>query len=141
MNSLSLLKVFFKKVRKIKTGAVMQKFLDKMLERVDKSRYDTSFKAGDTLKVYVKIIDGTTKRTQLFEGLCLARHNNGVNSTFLVRKLSNNEGVERIFPLYSDVVEKIEVVKRGRVRRAKIYYMRNLRGKAARIKEIRDTKN
>lgn len=93
------------------------------------------FRAGDTLKVAIRISEGANERTQVFEGVCIARKNRGVGSSFTVRKVSHNQGVERIFHLYSPKVEGIEVVKRGVVRRAKLYYMRDLRGKAARIKE------
>lgn len=93
------------------------------------------FKAGDTLKVAIRITEGNNERIQMFEGVCIARKNKGIGSSFTVRKISHNEGVERLFHLYSPKVEGIEVVKRGVVRRAKLYYMRDLRGKAARIKE------
>ena len=95
------------------------------------------FKAGDTLRVHVKITEGDKQRIQVFQGVCIKRHNNGVGSTFTVRKVSNGMGVERVFPLHAPVVDKIEVVTVGRVRRAKLYYLRNLQGKAARIKEVR----
>lgn len=94
-----------------------------------------TFDAGDTLKVSVRVKEGDRSRVQAFEGLCIARHNKGVSSSFTVRKLSFGEGVERVFPLYSPIVEKIEVVRRGQVRRAKLYYLRGLTGKAARIAE------
>lgn len=99
------------------------------------------FKAGDTVKVGVRIVEGRTERLQYFQGLCISRANNGINSSFVVRKISNGEGVERKFPIYSPRLETIEVVRRGVVRRAKLYYMRELRGKAARIKEKLDLKN
>ena len=95
------------------------------------------FKAGDTLRVHVKITEGDKQRIQVFQGVCIKRHNNGVGSTFTVRKVSNGMGVERVFPLHAPVVDKIEVMTIGRVRRAKLYYLRNLQGKAARIKEVR----
>ena len=95
------------------------------------------FKAGDTLKVHVKITEGDKQRIQVFQGVCIKRRNSGVGSTFTVRKVSNGMGVERVFPLHGPVVDKIEVLTVGRVRRAKLYYLRNLQGKAARIKEIR----
>jgi len=95
------------------------------------------FKAGDTLKVHVKIREGEKERVQVFEGLCIARHNDGVRSSFTVRKVSYGVGAERIFPLHSPRLEKIEVVARGVVRRAKLYYLRERTGKAARIREIR----
>jgi large subunit ribosomal protein L19 len=95
------------------------------------------FKAGDTLKVHVRITEGDKQRIQLFQGVCIARHNKGVGSSFMVRKVSNGVGVERVFPLHAPTVEKIEVLTVGRVRRAKLYYLRNLQGKAARIRELR----
>lgn len=95
------------------------------------------FKAGDTLRVHVKITEGDKQRIQVFQGVCIKRRNNGVSSTFTVRKVSNGMGVERVFPLHGPVVDKVEVMTVGRVRRAKLYYLRNLQGKAARIKEVR----
>ena len=93
------------------------------------------FSPGDTLRVHVKVVEGQRERTQAYEGICIARKNSGVNSAFTVRKISFGEGVERVFPLYSPSVDKIEVVRRGRVRRAKLYYLRDRRGRAARIAE------
>ncbi|MHA1569992.1 MAG: 50S ribosomal protein L19 [Alphaproteobacteria bacterium] len=93
------------------------------------------FGPGDTIRVNVKVVEGSRERIQAFEGVCIARKNAGVNSAFTVRKISYGEGVERIFPLYSPRVDSIEVMRRGRVRRAKLYYLRGLRGKAARITE------
>ncbi len=95
------------------------------------------FKAGDTLRVNVKVIEGNRERVQAFEGMCIARRNRGINSAFTVRKISYGEGVERVFPLYSPRIDSIEVVRRGRVRRAKLYYLRVRTGKAARIVELR----
>lgn len=95
------------------------------------------FKAGDTLKVHVKIVEGDKQRIQVFQGVCIKRHNNGLGSTFTVRKISNGMGVERVFPLHSPNIDNIEVLMVGRVRRAKLYYLRNLQGKAARIREKR----
>ncbi len=95
------------------------------------------FGPGDTVRVNVRVVEGTRERIQAFEGVCIARASKGVNSNFTVRKLSYGEGVERVFPLYSPRVESIEVVRRGRVRRAKLYYLRSRRGKAARIAERR----
>lgn len=95
------------------------------------------FKAGDTLKVHVKIVEGDKQRIQVFQGVCIKRHNRGLGSTFTVRKISNGMGVERIFPLHSPSVDTIEVLMVGRVRRAKLYYLRKLQGKAARIREKR----
>jgi large subunit ribosomal protein L19 len=93
------------------------------------------FTTGDTLKVHVKIKEGEKSRIQMFEGVCIARKNAGLNSSFTVRKISFGEGVERKFPLYSPNVDKVEVLKVGKVRRAKLYYLRNLSGKKARIVE------
>ncbi|MCP5364433.1 MAG: 50S ribosomal protein L19 [Hyphomicrobiales bacterium] len=96
------------------------------------------FAPGDTLRVMVKVVEGSRERLQAFEGVCIARRNRGLNSSFTVRKISYGEGVERVFPLYSPNVASLEVVRRGDVRRAKLYYMRNLRGKKARIAEKTD---
>ncbi len=93
------------------------------------------FSPGDTLRVNVKVVEGTRERIQAFEGVCIARKNRGLNSSFTVRKISYNEGVERIFPLYSPRIDSIELVRRGDVRRAKLYYLRGRRGKSARISE------
>jgi len=96
------------------------------------------FRAGDTVRVAVNIKEGDKTRIQNFEGVCISIRGEGTSKTFTVRKIgANNVGVERIFPLYSDSIENIQVIRRGRVRRAKLYYLRNLRGKAARIKELR----
>ncbi len=95
------------------------------------------FRPGDTLKVYVKIIEGETHRIQVFEGLCIKRQGTGIAETFTVRKMSNGVGVERTFPLHSPNIDKIEVLRKGKVRRARLFYIRNLSAKAARIKERR----
>ena len=100
----------------------------------------SEFRAGDTLKVGVKVIEGDRTRVQNYEGVCIARSNKGMGSNFTVRKISFGEGVERVFPLYSPNVESIEVVRRGAVRRAKLYYLRGRTGKKARIAERRDTR-
>lgn len=92
------------------------------------------FKAGDTVKVYVRILEGDKERIQTFEGVVLCRHRGTTNASFTVRKISDGIGVERIFPLHSPYIERIEVVSQGRVRRARIYYLRKLKGKASRIK-------
>ncbi len=96
------------------------------------------FAPGDNLRIHVKVVEGTRERIQMFEGVCIARKNRGVNSAFTVRKISHGEGVERVFPLYSPKIAKIEITKRGAVRRAKLYYLRGRRGKSARIREKRD---
>ena len=93
------------------------------------------FAPGDTVRVRVKVVEGTRERIQAFEGVCIGRRNRGINSSFTVRKISYGEGVERVFPLYSPRIEGIELVRRGDVRRAKLYYLRGLRGKRARIAE------
>ena len=95
------------------------------------------FKAGDSLRVHVKIVEGEKQRIQVYQGVCIKRHNKGVGSSFTVRKISGGVGVERVFLLHSPVLDKIEVVTVGQVRRAKLYYLRNLQGKAARIREKR----
>src|SRR6478609_3011076 len=97
------------------------------------------FRAGDTLKVHVKVVEGNRSRVQLFQGICIRVQGSGVGRTFTVRKVSFGVGVERTFPLHTPIIDKIEVVTRGDVRRAKLYYLRELRGKAAKIKERRDT--
>ena len=94
------------------------------------------FRAGDTLTVHVRVIEGDKERVQVFQGVCIKRKGGGINETFTVRKISNGVGVERIFPLHSPRLAKIEVARRGRIRRAKLYYLRDLKGKAARIKEL-----
>ena len=96
------------------------------------------FRAGDTLKVHVKVVEGNRSRVQLFQGICIRVQGSGVGRTFTVRKVSFGVGVERTFPLHTPIIDKIEVVTRGDVRRAKLYYLRNLRGKAAKIKEKRE---
>lgn len=98
-----------------------------------------NFRAGDTLKVHVRVIEGNRSRIQVFQGVTIRRQGAGVRETFTVRKVSFGVGVERTFPLHTPIIEKIEVVTRGDVRRAKLYYLRNLRGKAARIREKRET--
>ncbi len=97
------------------------------------------FRSGDTLKVHVRVIEGNKSRVQLFQGVVIRRSGGGVRETFTVRKVSYGVGVERTFPVHSPVIEQIEVVTRGAVRRAKLYYLRDLRGKAAKIKERRET--
>jgi large subunit ribosomal protein L19 len=96
------------------------------------------FRAGDTLKVHVRVVEGNRSRVQLFQGVVIRRSGGGVRETFTVRKVSFGVGVERTFPVHSPIIEKIEVATRGDVRRAKLYYLRSLRGKAAKIKEKRD---
>ncbi len=98
------------------------------------------FRAGDTVRVGVKVVEGTRERVQNFEGVCIARSNRGMGSNFTVRKMSFGEGVERVFPLYSPIVDSLTVVRRGVVRRAKLYYLRGRTGKSARIAERRDNR-
>ena len=97
-----------------------------------------AFRAGDTLRVHVRVVEGSRTRTQVFQGVVIARQGGGVRETFTIRKISFGVGVERTFPVHTPTVERIEVVTRGDVRRAKLYYLRNLRGKAAKIKERRE---
>ena len=97
-----------------------------------------AFRPGDTLKVHVKVVEGSRTRTQVFQGVVIARQGGGVSETFTIRKISFGVGVERTFPVHTPIIERIEVVTRGDVRRAKLYYLRNLRGKAAKIKERRE---
>ena len=113
-----------------------QKQMEKSLEQ----RTIPEFAPGDTVRVDVKVVEGSRERIQAFEGVCIARKNDGVNSSFTVRKLSYGEGVERVFPLHGPQVAGVSVVRRGRVRRAKLYYLRGRTGKAARIAEKTTTR-
>ena len=108
-------------------------FEEKQIEKLTSNKRIPAFRPGDIIKVTVKIIEGERSRTQVFEGVCIARKNNGVNSKFTLRKLSHGEGVERVFPLFSPIIDKIEVFSKGDVKRAKLYYLRNRSGKSARI--------
>jgi large subunit ribosomal protein L19 len=113
----------------------------KTLDPVDAASLKTDipdFRAGDTLKVFVKVVEGSKSRVQLFQGVVIARAGAGVSETFTVRKVSYGVGVERTFPVHTPIIEKIEVVTRGDVRRAKLYYLRELRGKKAKIRELRE---
>ncbi len=117
---------------------LIKKLENEQIEKMNKKIPD--FKAGDTVKVMCKIVeDKGRERLQAFEGVCIARSNDGLNSSFTVRKISFNEGVERVFPLFSPNVAEITVVRRGKVRRSKLYYLRNLFGKKARITEEKTT--
>lgn len=112
--------------------------MSKILEAIEAEQMQREvpeFAPGDTVTVYVKVVEGERERLQAFEGMVVARRNRGANSSFTVRKISYGEGVERVFPLYSPSVAKIEVKRKGLVRRAKLYYLRDLAGKAARIRE------
>ena len=117
---------------------LLQKIEAQQVEKLQVNAKIAEFGIGDTVRVNVKVIEGTRERIQAYEGVCIARKHAGLNSSFTVRKISYGEGVERVFPLYSPRVESIERVRRGDVRRAKLYYLRNLRGKAARITERSD---
>ncbi len=117
---------------------VLQKFNQQQVEKLKETTKIAEFTIGDTVIVNVKVVEGSRERIQAYEGVCIAVKNAGVNSSFTVRKISYGEGVERVFPLYSPRVESVERVRRGTVRRAKLYYLRGLRGKAARITERTD---
>ena len=112
---------------------LLETFEKQQIEKLTSKKRVPAFRPGDTLKVTVRITEGSKSRLQAFEGICIARKNNSINSNFTVRKISHGEGVERVFPLFSPLVEKIEVVRKGDVRRAKLYYLRELSGKKARI--------
>ena len=114
---------------------VIDKIEKDQMEKISAERVLPEFGAGDTLKVDVKIVEGDKERVQAFEGLCIARSGGGLNENFTVRKISYGEGVERIFPIFSPKIAGITVLKRGKVRRAKLYYLRDRRGKSARIVE------
>ena len=113
----------------------IEKLEQAQVAKLSAGREIPDFSPGDTLRVNVKVTEGARERIQVFEGVCIARKNRGLNSSFTVRKISYNEGVERIFPLYSPRIDSIELVRRGDVRRAKLYYLRGRRGKSARISE------
>ena len=112
---------------------LLETFEKQQIEKLTSKKRVPAFRPCDTLKVTVRITEGSKSRLQAFEGICIARKNNSVNSNFTVRKISHGEGVERVFPLFSPLVEKIDVVRKGDVRRAKLYYLRELSGKKARI--------
>lgn len=117
---------------------ILQKLEQENLEKLAAGKRLDAFSPGDTVKVGVRIVEGNTERTQIFEGVCIGKRSAGVRSSFTVRKLSHGEGVERVFPIYSPRVESVELVRKGEVRRAKLYYLRGLTGKAARITEKRE---
>ena len=112
---------------------LMQKFENAQIERLVSKKRIPAFRPGDTIKVTLKIVEGERSRLQIYEGICIAKKNNSVNSKFTVRKISHGEGVERVFPLFSPNIDKIEVVRKGNVNRAKLYYLRDRTGKRARI--------
>ena len=116
---------------------ILEKFEKKQIKELTREKSHPPFYAGDILKIHLKIKEGEKERIQIFEGLCIAKSNRSLNSTFTVRKISNGEGVERVFPVYSPLISKLEVVRRGDVRRAKLYYLRGRSGKKARIAEKR----
>ena len=113
----------------------IQEIEQKQIDKLTGGNAMPEFAPGDTLRVSVKVVEGERSRVQAFEGLCIARKNSGLNSSFTVRKISYGEGVERVFPLYSPRIASIELIRRGDVRRAKLYYLRGRRGKSARIAE------
>ena len=119
---------------------LIQQLEAEQIAKFKESKTMPDFRPGDTLRVGVKVVEGERTRVQNYEGVCIARANKGMGSSFTVRKISFGEGVERVFPLYSPNVESIEVVRKGVVRRAKLYYLRGRRGKSARIAERRDHK-
>jgi len=112
---------------------LMQKFEKEQIDRLTSKKRIPAFRPGDTIKVTLKIVEGERSRLQVYEGMCIARKNNSLNSKFTVRKMSHGEGVERVFPLFSPIINSIEVVRKGDVKRAKLYYLRDLTGKKARI--------
>lgn len=119
----------------------LQKFEAMQVAKLTENKTIPDFVPGDTVKVNVKIVEGNRERVQAYEGVCIARGGHGINAKFTVRKISYGEGVERVFPLLSPRIDSIEVIRKGSVRRAKLYYLRNLRGKKARIDEKKDYKN
>lgn len=119
------------------TNNIIATIEQEQIEKLKENKNIPIFRPGDTLKVGIKIVEGTTSRVQFFEGVCIGRRNRGINSSFTVRKISYSQGVEKKFPLYSPLVSSIEVLKRGKVRRAKLTYLRQRQGKAARIEERR----
>lgn len=108
--------------------------------KIEEKRKLPDFQPGDSVRVQVRVTEGTRTRVQAYEGVCIARSGAGINENFTVRKISYGEGVERVFPVYSPIVEGVELVRRGKVRRAKLYYLRGLTGKAARIAEKKDNR-
>ncbi len=119
---------------------LIQQLEAEQIAKLTATRQIPEFRAGDTLRVGVKVVEGDRTRVQNYEGVCIARANKGMGSSFTVRKMSFGEGVERVFPLYSPNIDSIEVVRKGAVRRAKLYYLRGRTGKSARIAERRDTR-
>ena len=120
---------------------IIEKIEKEQLEKLSSGKQIPDFNPGDTIKVDVKVVEGTRERIQAFEGVCIARGGKGINESFTVRKISYGEGVERVFPLFSPKISSITLVRKGKVRRAKLYYLRDRRGKAARIVEKIEVKN
>ncbi len=118
---------------------IIKQFEKEQIDAAVGSRAIPEFAPGDTVKVNVKVTEGTRTRVQAYEGVCIARAGGGLTQNFTVRKISYGEGVERVFPIYSPLVDSVTVVRKGRVRRAKLYYLRGRRGKSARIAERQDT--
>ena len=119
---------------------IIDEIEQEQIKEISQKRNVPEFGPGDSLKIHLKVLEGNRERIQVFEGVCIARSNKGLNSSFTVRKISNGEGVERVFPVYSPLIEKFEVVRRGDVRRSKLYYLRDRSGKKARISERRADK-
>ncbi|HCX66538.1 50S ribosomal protein L19 [Parvibaculum sp.] len=117
---------------------IIEQLDQEQMEALASGKTIPDFAPGDTLQVNVKVVEGSRERVQAYEGVCIARSGGGINENFTVRKISYGEGVERVFPLYGPLIDSIKVLRRGRVRRAKLYYLRGLRGKAARITEKQD---
>jgi large subunit ribosomal protein L19 len=118
---------------------IIQELEKEQIEKLSAGKEIPDFQPGDTLLVNVKVIEGDKTRVQAYEGVCIGRSGGGINENFTVRKISYGEGVERVFPLYSPMIDSVRVVRRGKVRRAKLYYLRGLRGKKARISEAQGT--
>ncbi len=114
---------------------IIQQLEQEQIAKLTENKTVPEFAPGDTVKVNVKVVEGGRERVQAYEGVCIARKNDGLNSSFVVRKISYGEGVERVFPIYSPNIDSIKVIRRGKVRRAKLYYLRDRRGKSARIAE------
>jgi large subunit ribosomal protein L19 len=119
---------------------IIEQLDQEQMEALANGKTLPDFAPGDTLQVNVKVVEGTRERVQAYEGVCIARAGGGINENFTVRKISYGEGVERVFPLYGPLIDSIKVLRKGRVRRAKLYYLRGLRGKAARITEKKQDK-
>ena len=120
---------------------IIEQLEQEQISKLTENKEVPAFSPGDTVRISVRVVEGSRSRVQAFEGVCIARANKGINSNFTVRKISHGEGVERVFPLYGPRIDQLEVVRRGAVRRAKLYYLRNLRGKKARIAEKVDRRS